>query len=120
MSGILEALESQRGQEQLSQEISSFMFDLLNLPLPTSQQERFQYPKCPFCKGRPRLVPVKGAEIQIRVRAGSPVTLEIPKYRVETCCSASYKTKHEGLSRQQLVRLTAQVEAQRVQARGKK
>jgi hypothetical protein len=108
---IIEAFQTEQGRNQLTQEISNFMFDLLNVPLPENQQERFQYPKCPFCKGRPRLIMVKGAELYVLVRSGSPVRLEIPRYRVETCCSGTYKTKNEGLSMRQLRQLHDQVEA---------
>jgi hypothetical protein len=108
---ILETLQEQRGLEQLTQEIGNFMFDMLNTPMPAELQERFQYPKCPFCKGRPRLVEVRGATIQVPLRAGSPVTLAVSKYRIEMCCNATYKTKHKGLSTLQKIRLTAQVEA---------
>lgn len=111
---IIETLQAKDRQEQLTHEIGNFMFDLLNTPLPDSQNVRFEYPKCPFCKGRPRLIKVPGAEKLLQIRGGSPLALSIPKYKVQTCCSATYKVKHEGLSQRQLRQFR---EAQNVSSR---
>jgi hypothetical protein len=97
-------------QKLLANEIGGQVISRMrDMPVPPEMLGRVVFPRCPHCKRRPTLMPMRGSWLTYRTGFEPPeiVAVPVPRYEILPCCSAKYIIENEGPTRKEKLRAAA-------------